>query len=268
MKHILKIVKYTSELWRYYAATGVLTVLISAVGLLQPLLSGLAIDEIRKGGGSRVGFVVFLAVAIFASDFMANVLNNINGYLGDRLSYKLNRLLAVRYYNHLLELPQHFYDTELTGKIISRLDRSVTQLSDYVNMLTNNFLQFIFGTIFALAVVAYYSLPVAGMLLLLYPIYVYMTTRTSGKWMAYQSEMNEHKDVAAGRFAEVINQIKVVKSFIQEKRELSYFDRRQKQIIATLLGLEKAEAVGMGDHHAGDQVELLDHGDTAAPVQQ
>lgn len=231
MKSILKIIKFTSELWRYYVAAGVFTIVISSLGLLQPLLSGWAIDEIRKGSDASTRYVVILALLIFASDLLVNVLNNINGYLGDRLGYKLDRLLATRYYKHLMSLPQQFFDTELSGKIISRLDRSVSQLSDYINAMTNNFLQFIVSTILALAVVAYYSPPVALMLLALYPIYVYLTTRTSGRWMEYQKRMNENKDIASGRFAEVINQVKVVKSFIQEKRELAYFRHYRDQVV-------------------------------------
>ena len=39
-------------------------------------------------------------------------------------------------------------------------------------------------------------------------------------------------DIANGRFAEVINQVKVVKTYLQEKRELSIFDKHYKRLIA------------------------------------
>lgn len=232
MRSIFRIIKFTGELWRYYLATGIFTIVLSVLGLLQPLFSGWAIDEIRKGTDASVSYVVWLAVLIFAADLLSNILNNINGFIGDRLGYKLDRLLATRYYQHLMQLPQRFFDTELSGKIISRLDRSVSQLSDYINAMTNNFLQFIVSTLLALGVVAFYSPIVALMLLSLYPIYIYLTTRTSGTWMAYQKDMNENKDIAAGRFAEVINQVKVVKSFIQEKRELTYFRKYRDKVVA------------------------------------
>jgi ATP-binding cassette subfamily B protein len=199
--------------------------------LLQPLLSGWAIDEIRKGSSASVKYVALLALGIFLMDFFSNIFSNVSGYLGDRMSYFLGRILSERYYEHLLSLPQRFFDTELTGKIIARLDRSVQHISDFMNIVSNNFLQFIFSTIFALIVVAHYSWQVALMLFALYPIYIWLTTRTSGKWLKYQAKMNEHQDIAAGRFAEVISQIKVVKSFIQEKQELAFFHRHQKKIV-------------------------------------
>ena len=100
-------------------------------------------------------------------------------------------------------------------------------------MFSNNFLQFIFSTVFALVIIAFYSWPIALLLFSLYPIYIWMTIKTSGKWIKFQHKKNTYRDLATGRFAESINQIKVVKSFLQEKRELKYFDKQYKGVIKT-----------------------------------
>lgn len=231
MKHILGILQFTKNLWRYYVAIGVFTIALSILNLLLPMLSGWAIDEMRKGTGASVRYVVLLAVAIFLLDFFSNIFGNISGFLGDRMSTKLSKQLSERYFEHILTLPQSFFDKELSGKIISRLSRSVVELSNFVNMMSNNFLQFIFSTVFALAVVAFYSWQVAAMLFLLYPIYILMTIRTSTKWQDYQHKINSHVDIAAGRFAEAINQIKVVKSFNQDNRELGFFKGHYKSMV-------------------------------------
>jgi ATP-binding cassette subfamily B protein len=131
----------------------------------------------------------------------------------------------------MLSLPQGYYDVELSGKIINRLNRSITQITNFMQMMSNNFLQFIFGTIFSLIVVAYYSWQVALLLFALYPIYIFLTLRTSNTWMKYQEKKNKNQDIATGRFAEAINQIKVVKSFVQEKRELAFFNSRMQKIV-------------------------------------
>lgn len=210
---------------RYYVGIAVLSVLISLSSILVPVLTGWAVDEVRKGTEANVQYVVWLAVGLFAMDFLSNILNNFNGYLGDIMSAKLQRLLSKRYFEHLLKLPQQYFDTELSGKIINRLNRSITQISNFMQMWSNNFLQFIVGTLFALIAVAIYSWPVALMLGALYPIYIWMTMRTSGKWQEYQRQKNENIDIASGRFAEAINQIKVVKSFRRQLSELRFFDR-------------------------------------------
>jgi ATP-binding cassette subfamily B protein len=200
--------------------------------LLQPIITGWVVDEMRKGSGASVRYVVWLAVSLFVLDLGANLLSNISGYLGDQMAAKLNRILSRRYYEHLLTLPQKYFDTELSGKIINRLNRSIYQVTNFMNMLSNNYLQFIFTTVFSLVVVAIYSWQVALMLLALYPIYIWMTFHTSNRWQQYQAEKNLHNDIASGRFAEAIGQIKVVKSFFQEKRELRFFNKEMGKVVA------------------------------------
>ena len=96
MKHILRILQSGRELWRYYVAISFFTILLSLMSLLQPLLSGWAIDEIRKGTNARVQYVVVLAVVIFLMDIFSTLFSNIGGYLGDQMSAKLNKVLSSR----------------------------------------------------------------------------------------------------------------------------------------------------------------------------
>ncbi len=224
MKHIWKILRFTSSLWRYYLGISLFSILIAIMGLLTPLLSGRAIDLLREGSGN-LSTLLWIAVGIFVLDFGVTMVSNISGYWGDLMSTKLQRILSVRYYEHILSLPQQYFDTELSGKIINRLNRSIGQLGSFMQMWSNNFLQFVFSTIFALAIIAYFSWQIAILLFLLYPIYILMTIKTSGKWMDYQAKYNHNWDIASGRFTESIGQIKVVKSFNQEKRELNFLDK-------------------------------------------
>ena len=198
----------------------------------QPLLSGWAIDEIAKGTKANLSYVLWVALGIFVLDLLSTVFSNVSGYFGDQMSTKLYRLLGVRYYEHLLTLPQEYFDTELSGKIINVQNRSITQITNFMNMLSNNFLQFIFSTFFALVIVAYYSWPVALMLFSLYPIYLFLTFRTSNIWQGYQHKKNHRSDIATGRFGESISQVKVVKSFIQESRELVFYKKQMNEVVA------------------------------------
>ncbi len=233
MKYLWKILKTTSSLWRYYVAVSLLSILLALLNLLLPALSGWAIDEIRKGTHAKVELMILLATGIFLIDIGGTLISNIGGYLGDQMAAKLNMLLSQKYYEHLLSLPQRYFDTELSGKIINRLNRSIAQITTFMQMMSNSFLQFIFSTIFALVVVAIYSWQVALLLFMLYPIFIWMTVRTSSKWQDYQHKKNHHTDIASGRFAEAIGQIKVVKSYNQEKRELSFFAKHLNTVLKT-----------------------------------
>lgn len=232
MKYIYRILKYTSELKSYYYSVSTLSILISLLTLLNPVLSGKAIDEIRKGSDSNLKYLAFIAILIFLLDVGVTLISNINGYFGDQMSEKLQKILSTRYYKHLLDLPQTYFDRELSGTIINRLNRSIYQITSFMHMLSNNFLQFIFTTVMSLAVVFYYSREVALMLFALYPIFIWLTVKSSKTWQDYQTKKNLHRDIATGRFAEAIGQIKVVKSYIQEKNELNFFSKHLNKVIA------------------------------------
>lgn len=237
MKQIWKIITFTSSLKRYYVGISIMTILLATMSQLVPLFTKAAIDQITQASGhgqANVGLVAFFAFLIFLTDIGQTYLGNISGYWGDMLAIKLRQYLSSRYYQHLLSLPQRYFDTELTGTIINRMHRGIQDIGDFIQMFSNNFLQFIFSTVFTLAIVSYYSWPVALMLAALYPVYIWMTARTSTKWQDYQKQINQDLDIASGRFAESIGQVKVVKSFIQEARELQFFDRYLHSAIKTV----------------------------------
>lgn len=235
MKHIGRIITFTAVLWPYYLLVSILSVIVAAFTLAIPLLTKSAIDHITGGlhsGHTTLTPIIVIVVLIFLSDFGQAIVSNINGYVGDQLQVRLQRLLSQRYYQHIVELPQNYFDSELTGTIINKLNRGVDQLTDYVQFFTNNFLQLIITTIFSIIIVALYSWPVALLLLALFPVYAWLAARSSAKWQGYQKDINKQVDVASGRFAESVTQIKVVKSFVREIAELKTYDNLWQHIIS------------------------------------
>ena len=236
MKDIWRIIRFTRHLWPYYLSISVFTVLLAAMSQLVPLFTKTAVDQIAnllQGGHANVRLVALMAILIFLTDVGQTIFSNIGGYLGDLLAAKVQRYMSERYFEHLLRLPQSYFDNELTGTIINRMSRGISQITNFMNVLTNNFLQFIFSTIFSLVIVFYFSWQVGLILSLLYPVFIWLTTRTSTKWQGYQKDINEQQDIASGRFAEAIGQIKVVKSFLQEPRELKLFSKHYDNAVAT-----------------------------------
>ncbi len=234
MKQLWRIIRFTSELWPYYVAVSIFTILLSLMTQLQPLLTKAAIDQISNltaGKPVNVTLVAVFAVAMFLTDVGQTLISNISGYIGDIMSARLEKILGERYYEHVLSLSQSYFDTELSGKIINRMNRGISQIGQFTQMFSNNFLQFVFSTVFSLIVVFYYSWQVGVMLALLYPVFVFLTTKTSKKWQVWQKQINEKQDIASGRFNEAIGQVRVVKSYLQERRELSFWRKLTQDVI-------------------------------------
>ena len=233
MKPIGKLLKFAGHLWPYYVGVSVASVAMALLNQVQPLLTKAAIDRLPTvvGGHKELMPVLIIVLAIFASDVGATLISNVAGYFGDLMSVKLRYFLSVRYYDHLLQLSQSYYSNELTGTIINRLSRSITGVTEFINIFANNFLQFLLTTVFTLVVVAKFSWVVALLFAALYPIFLWLTGRTSVRWQGYQKEINEASDIASGRFAEVVSEIKVTKSYTSETTESNFFKKMMRKTI-------------------------------------
>lgn len=234
MRALLRTLHYARNLWPYYIGIAFFSILLAAMNQVQPLIIKFVTDavvEVTKGGTPNYDLVIWLAVAFFATDIGTTLFSNWGGYLGDVMAAKLRKQLSERYYTHLLSLPQSYFDNELTGTIINRLNRTISELTNFMNMFANNFFQMILTMIFTLIIVAYYSWEVAVLLFIIYPLFLWLTTLTSKEWQEHQAKKNLHTDVASGRFAEAVGQIRVVKSFIQELHEQRHLERHYHETV-------------------------------------
>lgn len=228
MSSLLKVLRHVQELRWYYAGIAVCSVLMALAALASPFLLQRAIDYVVRtlqGEASSIVTIVWFAVGILVAGLAQALLSNVGGYLGDVMSMRMRAILSSRYYRKLLALPQRYFDTTLSGAIIARLNRSITELSNFMQMLSNSFLPMLVTLVAVLAVTTFYYWPLTVMVLLVFPIYTWLTALTSGRWQRFEKAKNEHVDVAGGAFAEVVTQMRVVKSFVAQRRELERFDR-------------------------------------------
>ncbi len=233
MKDILRIIRYTWELKRYYLATAFFVVIIALLNQANPFLLKYLVDAVvARGSGQPVETEHFalLLVLLFSAGILISLITNVQGYVGDLLGAKLHTLLSQRYYDHLLELPLEYYDNEITGRITGRLERSIAGISQLVQAMANNFIGFFLTSAFTLVILARYSPFVALLLALLFPLYIGLTTLTSRSWQEKQVGINKDTDYANGRFVEAISNIRVVKSFVCERPEAKIFARSRQSI--------------------------------------
>lgn len=239
MSSLLRIIRFTRALAPLYTAIIACSVLTAGAGLAVPFLIGHATDTVAGavGGdtatGTAVRTVVLIAAAVLAAELAVTVISNIGGWFGDVMSNRMRTILSVRYYDKLLHLPQRWFDGEITGTIVARLNRSITEITNFTKMMSNSFASMLITTAAVLAISAYYAWPLTVLLLIVFPVYVWLTSLTSVKWQRLEGEKNEQIDIASGRFAEVVGQIRVVKSFVRERGELADFSRRFRSTDAT-----------------------------------
>ncbi|AQP45804.1 ABC transporter ATP-binding protein [Tessaracoccus flavus] len=226
MRSIIKIMATAKQLWPLYLGIVIGAIAIAVTSLMTPFVIARATDTvvgIVEGRGGAVSTLIWLAVALLVINLANSAISNLTGFWGDLMATRLRVILSQRYFHKLLRLPQRYYDNELTGTLISRLNRSITSITDFLQMFSNSFFPMLITVFAVLGISLFYSPWLALLLILIYPTFVWLTTLTSKRWQVWEHQKNEHYDIAGGRFAEVIGQMRVVKSFVTERRELDKF---------------------------------------------
>ena len=225
MKDIIKIIRYSWSLKKYYLIAIVVSILVAMLNQVTPFITKFIVDDlVLKNSGQHVeaSHIILLVVLILVVNVTIALVSNYGGYIGDLLGVKLNQLLSQRYYKHLLKLPLSYFDNQQAGKITSRLDRSINTISNLVQAFANTFIGFFLTSLFTIGVVAYFAWPVALMLAFLFPFYLWLTSLSSKDWQKRQKPINRKTDITKARFVESVGQIRVVKSFVQEHREYDF----------------------------------------------
>lgn len=232
MNSLLRIIRSASALWPYYLGVVLAATAVAALALVSPFILRETTDTIVSALGGEVTVesvtmtILWLAVVLLLADLANTVMTNVGGYIGDVMASRMRQILSTRYYAKLLALPQRYFDRQITGTVIARLDRSITSVTQFLQSFSNNFFPMLITVGAVLAITAWYYWPLTLLLASLFPVYMWLTALTSRRWQRLEADKNEQVDLANGRFAEVIGQVKVTKSFVAEVRELDFFGRR------------------------------------------
>lgn len=232
MNSLARIIRSASALWPFYLGVVLISTAAAGLALVTPFILREATDTIVSAVHGDVApadvtmTLLWLAIALLVADLVGTAMRNVGGYIGDVMAMRMRQILSTRYYAKLLALPQKYFDNQVTGTVIARLDRSITSITQFLQSFSNSFFPMLIQVIAVLAITAWYYWPLTILLALLFPVYMWLTTLTSKRWQKLEGEKNEQIDLANGRFAEVIGQVKVVKSFVSEVRELDEFGRR------------------------------------------
>lgn len=225
MKNILKIIKISKPLHGTLAILAVLIVISSSLQLVSPILSKFIVDEIvanLQGKAGDFNKLIFLIILSFITGAVSVGIMSISNRIGDHFSGKLRQYLTEKFYDKVLTLPQSYFDSELSGKIVNQLNRGIFTIYNFLNSASNFVIPMMLQSIFTIAVLAYYNLPVAFFTFLLFPIYLTLSYYSTKKWGEEEVKKNKIEDVTRGRIGEVISNIRLVKGFTNELNEFNF----------------------------------------------
>lgn len=243
MSPIFRIIAFTSRFWKWYLFMGVFVVVTSLLSLVIPLLSKEIVDIIvsqMSGETAIFSQFLWLLIAIITTDVFITILTAGSQWVGDILSVRLQTFLSGRFYEHILGLHIGYYDNEITGKIVNKMYRGITSITEFIQSMMNNFLPFFLTALVTIILLSYYSFFIGLLLALLFPLYILISHGSTIAWGKIEVQKNALNDVSSGRVFESISGIRIVKSFASEFHELtSFLTARNEMEVLTIAQTKK-----------------------------
>lgn len=225
MKNIFKIIKLSRPQhgWIWVACASI--TLQAILQQVTPVTLKYIVDELAKqisGGNGDYSNLIFLFGLILIINLGGVLLNVVNQRLGDFISSRLGRNLTEKYYKKIFTLPQKYFDSEMSGKIVNQLNRGITSIREFVGGATNFIMPAMLQAVFGVGVLFYFD-PIVGLLALgVFPVYIAISSYSTRRWGIAQGEKNVHEDATRGRIAEAIQNIKLVKTYNTQMTEWKY----------------------------------------------
>lgn len=222
MKNLITLIKLSKPLHRLVFIISLLILFSAILSLIAPILSKFIVDQIVakiQGKGGNVILLIELIILAFGMNLLGLITNTISERIGDHFAGRLRQFLTEKFYDKVLTLPQAYYDSEISGKIVNQLSRGIVSTQGFLNSLTNFILPTFVQSIFTIVVLAYYNIPIAIFTFILFPIYMTLSYYSTVKWGKEEVKKNAIDDRTRGRMQEVIANIRLVKGFTSEKHE-------------------------------------------------
>jgi ATP-binding cassette, subfamily B, bacterial len=211
-------------------------ILITIQAILQqatPITLRYVVDELSKqitSGTGNYGRLLTLFLFILIINIIGVVLSSLNQRLGDFIASRLGKNITGIFYKKIFTLPQTYFDSEISGKIVNQLNRGILSIRDFINAAANFIMPALLQAVFSIGVLMYFDRTIGLLALLIFPVYIAISGYSTKKWGQVQQEKNVYEDWIRGRIQEVIGNIKLVKTYNTQVSEWNSVSEKYKVI--------------------------------------
>jgi ABC-type bacteriocin transporter len=186
----------------------------SVLGLSMSLYVGRLVDHVIPGGNFNlltllgIAMVIIILVRLFLSLFQSLFIL--------KTGQKIDASLILGYYQHLLKLPQSFFDNMRTGEIISRIGDAV-KIRVFINDVSINLILNVFILVVSFILMFTFFWKLALIMLVVVPFYfmIYLISNKLNKKMQ-RKVMEKGADLEA-QLVESLNSAGTIKRFSLEE---------------------------------------------------
>lgn len=219
----------------------------SVLGLAMSIYVGKLVDNVLPGG--NLNLLNLLGVAMIVLILLRLLLSLLQSVFVLKTGQKIDATLILGYYQHLLKLPQTFFDNMRTGEIISRIGDAV-KIRVFVNEVSISFILNLFILIVSFTLMFSYFWKLALLMLFVIPFYgliYYISDRLNRK--VQRTVMERAADLEA-QLVESLNAAGTIKRFgledySNQKTEIRFVNLLEKIYQSGLNGVFSSGTAGL-----------------------
>lgn len=189
-------------------------IIYSLLGLATSFYVQKIVDYVIIDGNlNLLNLMSIIMLIIIFLRFLIHVMKNT---LALNTGQKIDATLILGYYNHLLTLPQRFFDTMRVGEIISRVNDAI-KIRHFINNISLDLLVNFFIVLFTFCVMAIFSWKLTIIVAISIPCFVVLFVFFNHLNKKYLRQIMENAAELEAQFVESLNGITTIKKLGAEK---------------------------------------------------
>ena len=251
-KLLFRLLSYAKPHWRLITLSLLLMVAATTIGLGQPLLMIVLIDDVLNVGAPSsadvegrfdllsllpvaeddpVAALTYLVGLLILMNVVVSGLSGLRSYIMARIGQRVTYGLRNEVYTHLHALSLSYYTKNETGRIMASVTQDVGRLQDFISDGLQEAIRDVLTLVIICIILFGLNPGLAALVLLPTPLLVWATLRFGRKLHAIYRPLWRRWAALSALLADTIPGVRVVKAFAQERREVGKFKGRSLDLL-------------------------------------
>lgn len=229
----LRIFKFFKPYWKLWLFLFLLSLFISALGLVNPLIVRFLIDRVLIAKSYELltaVMVLFIAVTLVGTGIRIAT-----RYFYRKLELSILYDVRNKLFTHLEHLDVGFFQRKKTGDLLTRLGSDISGIEEFISLVFNNFLANLLSFISILAISLYLNWQITLMALIVVPFYIFSQRYYAGRLRGLYKVTKRQFAGLMSFLEEKLSAMALVQLFGREEYELDEQKRRMRLIMGKSL---------------------------------
>lgn len=210
--------------YRFLMFTGLsLTVLVAALNMINPLVTGNIVDKVIKGG--QYSILVKLILIMICTTFAKSVFRYLYQLIFEHCSQNVILKMREDLYSHIQELDFSWYDNAPTGNVVTLLTSDLDKVRHFVAWTLYQILENSLIYIFSIITLSSINWKLTVAFLIIAPPVLFLVYRFKLFIRPSHMKVRDQFAVLNTRVSENIEGNRVVKAFVRENYEIEKFTK-------------------------------------------